>query len=460
LGPERVGRSAVFKPGYAPDVKFFKQNLIMEKFEVIIVGAGLAGLAAAYTLAKGGCEPVVVERGDYAGAKNITGGRLYLNPVRKYLPDLWPALLEEKALERPVATEFLTLMSVETSTTLRFRAEEFARPPYHSFTVLRGVLDRWLARKAEEKGAMLVTKNRVDDLIRQNGKITGVVAGGEELGADVVIACDGALSLIAEKAGLRASGSPQDYAVGFKEVIEVPSRIIEDRWGVPENEGAAQLFLGHLTQGRFGGGFLYTNRASLSLGVVLRIKDLKEHAPLQEAPRFLDEFKSRPEIAPWIAGGETVEYSAHVIPEAGFRGLMVPFADGLLVAGDAAGFSLNMGLTVRGMEFALASGVLAARTILRARENQDFSASSLSSYQKLLEASFVWQDLKTFEHVPQFLDNPRFFDHYPHLVGNLLQNLFRIDEGPKKKLSAIARETIGWCEVWSILKDLRRGFKI
>ena len=74
--------------------------------------------------------------------------------------------------DKAVSTgELLTLMAPETSTTLRFRAEEFARPPYHSFTVLRGVLDRWLARKAEEKGAMLVTKNRVDDLIRQNRKM-------------------------------------------------------------------------------------------------------------------------------------------------------------------------------------------------------------------------------------------------------------------------------------------------
>ena len=173
-------------------------------------------------------------------------------------------------------------------------------------------------------------------------------------------------------------GSPQDYAVGFKEVIELPPRTIEERFGVRENEGAAHLFLGSLTKGRFGGGFLYTNRSSLSLGLVLRIQDLMEHAPLLEAPRFLDDFKNRPEIAPLIAGGETVEYSAHVLPEAGFGGLIGPFADGLLIAGDAAGFSLNMGLTVRGMEFALASGVLAARTILRARENKDFSASSLS----------------------------------------------------------------------------------
>ena len=182
--------------------------------------------------------------------------------------------------------------------------------------------------------------------------------------------------------------------------------------------------------------------------------------PLQEAPRFLDDFKARPEIAPLIAGGETVEYSAHVLPEAGFGGLIRPFADGLLIAGDAAGFSLNVGLTVRGMEFAMASGVLAARAFLQAREKKDFSASSLSVYQKLLEESFVWQDLKTFRHAPHFLDNPRLFDHYPQLVGEILQSLFHIGDDPKQRLFATVKGKVGWGEAWSVLKDLRGGLKI
>jgi electron transfer flavoprotein-quinone oxidoreductase len=194
--------------------------------------------------------------------------------------------------------------------------------------------------------------------------------------------------------------------------------------------------------------------------MVLRIQDLMDVHPLQEAPRFLDDFKARPEIAPLLAGGETVEYSAHVLPEAGFGGLIRPFADGLLVAGDAAGFSLNVGLTVRGMEFAIASGVLAARAFRQAREKRDFSASSLSVYQKFLEESFVWQDLKNFQHAPRFLDNPRLFDHYPQLVGEILQSLFHIGEDPKQRLFATVKGKVGWGEAWAVLKDLRGGFKI
>ena len=428
----------------------------MEKFEVIVVGAGLAGLAAAYALAQDGIEAVVIERGDYPGAKNVTGGRLYTRPLQNYLPDLW----KEAPFERPVANELVTLVASGKSVTLRFRSEEFASPPAHSFTVLRGTLDRWLGKKAEEKGAMLVVKNRVDDLLKKEGKVVGVLAGGEELGADVVIACDGALSLMAEKAGLKSPGTGHDYAVGFKEVIELPPQTIEERFGLKQGEGAAQLFAGDLTRGRFGGGFLYTNRSSLSLGLVIRIKDLAEGTPPKEAPQFLDEFKERPEIAPLIAGGEMVEYSAHVISEAGFAGLIRPFADGLLVAGDAAGLCLNAGLTVRGMEFAVASGVLAAQAAKQAREKKDFSSASLSVYQELLEESFVLKDLKTFQHAPAFLDNPRLFQHYPQMAGDLCQSLFTVGAEPKQKFSTTIRERVSWGEAWEILKDLRKGMRI
>jgi electron transfer flavoprotein-quinone oxidoreductase len=265
---------------------------------------------------------------------------------------------------------------------------------------------------------------------------------------------------MAEKAGLRPPGSSHEYAVGFKEVIELSSQAIDERFGLKPGEGAAQLFLGDLTKGRFGGGFLYTNRSSLSLGVVLRIKDLAEGIPLKEAPLFLDEFKERPEIALLIGGGEMVEYSAHLISEAGYAGLIRPFADGFVVAGDAASFSLNVGLTVRGMEFAIASGVLAARAVKQAREKKDFSATGLSVYQTLLENSFILKDLKTFQQAPTFLDNPRLFQHYPQLAGDLLQSLFTIGSEPKRKFSKTIREKVPWSEGWEILKDLRKGLKI
>ncbi|NPV90593.1 MAG: FAD-dependent oxidoreductase [Firmicutes bacterium] len=426
----------------------------MEKFEVIIVGGGLAGLAAAYTLANEGIEALVIERGDYPGSKNVTGGRIYLNPVRQYFPE---GFFEKAPLERPVTSEVFTMMAEDSSTSLRFRCGSWAEPPHQSYTILRGKFDRWLGERAAAAGAMMVTKNRVDDLVWDEGKVAGVTAGGEILGAEVVLACDGALSLVAEKAKLRKPGRPKDYAVGFKEVIELPRQKIEDRFNLAEGEGAAQFFMGSLTGGRFGGGFLYTNQESLSLGMVVGIGDLMEKQPFTEAPRLLEEFKRRPEVAALIQGGELVEYSAHVIPEAGYEGLTRVYGDRLLVAGDAAGFALNLGVTVRGMEFALASGVIAARAVKQAFEKKDFSVGSLSKYGQLLKESFVLKDMETFRAAPEVLDNPRFFNHYPQLMGKILQDLLTIGDGPKEKLSSTVLSHLGVGEFAGIVKDLWKG---
>ena len=428
----------------------------MDKFAFVIVGAGLAGLSAAYVLSKEGLEVVVIERGDYPGAKNVTGGRLYVNPVRQYLPDIW----EDAPLERHVTNELVTMMSPDNSVTMRFRSDKFDQMPYHSYTVLRATFDRWLAAQAEKAGAMLVTKNRVDDVIKEQGKVIGVVTAGEELGADVVVACDGVMSFVAEKAGLTRSVQPHNFAVGLKEVIELPQATLEDRFGLTGDEGVAHMFMGSLTQGRFGGGFLYTNKASISLGMVVGIRDLIERKPGVEVHLLLDEFKERPEIVPLIRGGESVEYSAHVIPEGGLAGLTTLFGDGILVAGDAAGFSLNMGITVRGMEFAIASGVMAARAIIEARTKNDFSASTLSCYQQLLEDSFVMKDFRTFQHAPQILVNPRFYGHYPKFVGGLLEDLYTVGPGPKPKLSGTVRKSLSLGESLRMGKDLWGGLKI
>ena len=138
--------------------------------------------------------------------------------------------------------------------------------------------------------------------------------------------------------------------------------------------------MGEVTKGKFGGGFLYTNKESISLGIVVGIHDLMEGAPAIQAPVLLDEFKQRPEIARLIKGGETVEYSAHVIPEGGLKALTKLYGEGILVAGDAAGFSLNIGVTVRGMEYAMASGI--PRRLFRPRPKT--SVPQLASYESML----------------------------------------------------------------------------
>ena len=107
----------------------------------------------------------------------------------------------------------------------------------------------------------------------------------------------------------------------------------------------------------------------------------------------------------------------------------------MVVVGDAAGLILNMGMTVRGLDFAMASGVMAARTILRAREQNDYSSESLATYETLLKESFVWKDLKTFQHMPSFLSNPRLYELYPSVVCDLFEQIMWVGEQPKERFS-------------------------
>jgi len=428
----------------------------MEKFDAIIVGAGLAGLGCAWTLAGQGMEVLVLERGDYPGAKNLSGGRLYVNPVRNLFPGLW----EQAPLERFITHEGVTVMAKERSLTTDYAGDELRAEPHQSFSILRSRFDRWMAERLEEKGVMLLPKTRVDEVIKENGKVSGVMAGGDDLRADLVIACDGVLSLLAEKAGLHPPGKPEDFAVGIKEIIALDANVINDRFSLDGNEGTARLYIGEVTKGLFGGGFLYTNRESISLGLVIGLHDFIEKGGTSEVPAILDAFKSRPEIAPLVKSGNTLEYGAHMIPEGGYKGLSPLFGDGILVAGDAAGFALNMGFTVRGMEYALASGHFAAKAVLQAKASGDFSAKSLSAYRKMLEESFVLRDFMNFQETPSVLSNPRFFNHYPEFIGNIMKDLYEIPAGPKERIYPTLRKHLTLSEMWAMFKDMRGIIRI
>jgi electron transfer flavoprotein-quinone oxidoreductase len=392
-----------------------------EKFDVIIVGAGPAGSAAAYSLAKMGFNVLMVERGKYPGAKNVMGGRMYAYALNRLIPEFW----KEAPVERKVIHEKLTFQGEKASFTLDFMDEEFREPP-NSFTVQRAKFDQWFANKAVEAGATLVPGIRVDDLIWDNKRIAGIIAGTDKIEANVVIAADGAVSLIAEKAGLRKFNVKQ-FALGMKEIIELPEKTIEERFNLGSGEGAAQLFVGLCTKEIPGGGFIYTNKSSLSVGIVIYIDRLIEKKI--ESHDIIKEFNTNPIVARLIEGGKILEYSAHVIPEASRSEL---FTDGLLVAGDAGGLVVNSGLTLRGMDMAIASGVAAAEAVKKASEKNDFSKESLSHYEELLRKDFILQDKETFKKAPEFLQNERLYTLYPEFVCRLFHRLTLVN-GPKKR---------------------------
>lgn len=397
----------------------------MEKVDVIVVGGGLAGLSAAYGLAAEGLEVIVIERGDYSGAKNVTGGRLYVSPIRNMYPELW----ENAPFERPVTREFITLMGDNNATTIEFASEKFAEKPYQSYTVIRATFDQWLSEQVMEKGGMVILKQRVDELLKEDDKVIGIRAGEDEIGADITIVAEGVLGLVSTRAGLREQPSWKNHAVGFKETLEMPSDVIESRWHVGPGEGAAQLFMGAVTKGMLGGGFLYTNKESISFGIVLGMKDAKLRPDKIEIYKLLDEFKANPVIAPLVEGGELIEYSAHVISEAGYEGIPRLYGDGYLMTGDAAGLALNQLYTVRGMDFAIASGYYAAKAIIEAKKLGDMSTAG-PAYDKMMRESWVIKDFETARNIPHFIENPRIFTHYPNAVGRLFERLFTLTDQP------------------------------
>ncbi|ERJ83309.1 FAD dependent oxidoreductase [Peptostreptococcaceae bacterium oral taxon 113 str. W5053] len=400
-----------------------------EKFDAIIVGGGLAGCSAAIVLANAGLEVLLVERGDFCGAKNMTGGRLYGHSLEKIIPNF----AEEAPVERKITKEKVSLMSPEGSLDIGFRSKKLSSEADNaSYTVLRATFDQWLASKAEEAGVEIIPGILVDNLILEDGKVVGVEATGEELYADVVVIADGVNSLLAQKIGMKKELEPHQVAVGAKEVIRLGEEVINQRFGIGSEEGVAWLSCGDPTMGGFGGGLVYTNKDTVSVGIVATLSDIG-HTDLS-INQLLDRFKEHPSIAPYIEGGETIEYSGHLVPEEGIHMIPELYRDGVLVVGDAAGFCINLGFTVRGMDFAVESGRLAAETIIKAHGLGDFSAEILSDYAKRLENSFIMKDMKTYKGFPTLLGRREIFENLPEMATDIAAKAFTVDGKPGQGL--------------------------
>ncbi|GBU12191.1 hypothetical protein AwEntero_07920 [Enterobacterales bacterium] len=229
-------------------------------------------------------------------------------------------------------------MTGESVTTLdhRHQAEKVC-----SWTVLRARFDPWLMEQATAAGAQCLTEIQVDSLLTDNGRVIGVKIGDDALYASAVVLAEGANTLLAEHHGLIPKPAPSVMATGVKEIIALPRERLEERFGLEGDQGCAWLFAGQPTSGRVGGGFLYTNKDSLSLGVVCNLSALADST--RSLPQMLEDFKQHPAVRPLLKGGEVMEYSAHMIPEGGIKHLPPLSGAGWLVAGDAARLCLHAG---------------------------------------------------------------------------------------------------------------------
>lgn len=423
-----------------------------EKFDTIIVGGGISGLISAYLLASEGLEVLLVEKGNFCGAKNMTGGRLYAHSIE----EIFPSFADTAPVEREVCHERLTLLSQNDSVSLDFTCNKKEIAKERSYTVLRAKFDLWLSEMAENAGANIITGVRVDDVIREDGKIVGIIAGDEQMKANVVILADGANSTLTQKLGLVQKPEAKNYAVGVKEIISLDEEIINDRFQCDSHQGTSWLFAGDITDGLIGGGFLYTNKDSISLGVVFGLHNISKTNI--SVPQMLENFKNHPTIKPLIKNGKSLEYSAHIVPEGGFNTLPTLCDDGVILVGDCAGLCLNIGYTVRGMDLAVESGKLAANAIIKACEKKDFSKNTLSFYEEELKKSFVLKDLELYKNTPLLLDNERIFKDYPLMATNIMNELFTVNGASKPILKKILPHVkkVGFL---NILKDAYKGVR-
>jgi electron transfer flavoprotein-quinone oxidoreductase len=426
----------------------------MQQFDAIVIGAGPAGSSAALAMARSGLNVALIERGEYPGAKNVSGAALYAPDLLSHLlSDYW----EEAPIERFMTRRVVTFLGKEAATSLDFRTNRFNNPPYNGFTILRPKFDRWLASKAEEAGAILITSTVVDDLLYKNKQVIGVHCRREEgdLYAPIVIAADGANSFLAKKAGLQHEFWADEMTLGVKEVLRLDAHTIEERFNLNGDEGMTNEYVGYASGDVKGGGFLYTNRETLSIGVVAQIASLVEKKV--RAYDLLDQFKQHPAVAPLVRDSVAIEYSAHMIPEGGWSKLSRLSRAGMMVVGDAAGFVFATGLFLEGMNFAIASGLAAAAVAQQAHLDHDFSTQSMARYRKQLESSFVLKDLKKYRHAPAFINNEHLQNVYPDLICDTMENIFRSNGKPRRKLGRIVLGTIR--QEVSLLTLVRDGWQ-
>lgn len=401
-----------------------------EKFDVIVVGAGAAGLGAAYALAKKGFSVVVLERGERVGAKNVFGGRIYSYVFEKILPEF----RREAPIERWVEKERLTLMTEEDA--LAMELSTSFRQPYDSFTSFLSKFDNWLSKKVEEVGGFIITGYNVDSLYIKDGKVLGIISGSERLEANVVIDAEGVNPMLAQQANLRGDWRLEEVAVGVKEVVKMPRKAINERFNVNDSEGVAQLFVGYPTKYARGGGFLYTMGEYVTLGVVVRLKDAVDRGI--DIYELAENLRNHPYVSRLLSEGDVVEYSAHLVPEVGLKEGVKLYGDGILLVGDAAGFVLNTGFTVRGVDLAFWSGVLAAEAYEGAHNEGKYDRNSLSIYEDFIKRSFIYNELNNITNTIKFLDNIRLYEYYPKLLIEALKYIYTVDERPKRLHKALA----------------------
>lgn len=400
------------------------------QFDAIVVGAGPSGNAAAYVMAKAGLKVLQIERGEYPGSKNVQGAILYANALEEIIPDF----RDDAPLERHIIEQRMWMLDDSSFVGTHVRSDDYNKPPYNRYTIIRAQFDKWFSSKVREAGALLICETTVNHLILDGDQVVGVQCDREQgdVYADVVILADGVNSTLARKAGFHGEIQAGNVALAVKEILFMPEETIRQRFNVGEEEGVVIEMVGRITDGMMGTGFLYTNKESLTIGVGCMLADFKRNPNRTSPYVLLEQMKRHPSIAPLIEGGEMKEYCAHLIPEGGFHAIPKVYGNGWMIVGDSGGF-VNSAHR-EGSNLAMTTGRLAAETVIAAKAaGAGYHANALKGYKTALDGSFVMKDLHKYRDMPNVLhNNPQFFTTYPDLVARAARTMITVDGNDKK----------------------------
>jgi electron transfer flavoprotein-quinone oxidoreductase len=253
----------------------------MERYDVAIIGAGSAGLAALKQLSNLNKQAILIEAGKKAGSKNLSGGILYSKKPKHgktyNVEDVYPEFLQDTPVERRITQYMLHATSRDKVFTMNLTAAHEYQANF-GYSVLLNKLNGWFAKQASEsaerQGGGIVSGVHVRSISWQDEKTVIETDELEPFEAKAVIAADGVNSEVAEITGARAKFTPEQLYQGVKVIVKLPEEIIEQRFGIGPDEGAAHLFAGDITLNHIGGGFLYTNLDTLSVGAVYHYDSL------------------------------------------------------------------------------------------------------------------------------------------------------------------------------------------
>ncbi|NQZ57411.1 MAG: FAD-binding protein, partial [Lentisphaeraceae bacterium] len=399
------------------------------KRDVIIIGAGAAGLTAALHLSKQNLKVSVLDGAIHPGSENWSGCVFF----GENLADeeiLGPGWLSETAIERKLVCRGVYMTNgVDTAGISYHNPNTFK----NCATVLRPVFDHDLAEIARSRGIEILSRTNVIGLLKENDQVIGVATEKGPLYADLVFLAEGDAAHILQKEGYSnlKEGDKGHFLQGIKEVIELSPHTIEERFKLQKDEGAAYEMI--IRNARIGGktvklnmgAFIYTNRESLSIGLVLPLDNLAEHFK-GDHNNLMEWFKSLPAIKHWTAGGKRTAFGAKIINANGYKNLSQLCDNGLAIGGTCTGIGLDFPYpNYTGP--ASFTGLCLGKAVKAIKEsNGDFSRENLEEYYvKAIKESQYFQDLKTTQNWADYIGKTdNFFSLLPDVKLDIAHPFF------------------------------------